>query len=84
MSRMQLHPKLKGLTGLSANHFIRMYRIKLASTLLSTAGINVSEVGDAVGLNNPSYFAKCFKEFYHCTPTEYVENLSKLPPLKKT
>ncbi len=76
MSRMQLHRKLKGLTGLSANHFIRMYRIKMAATILVAPGINISEVGYMVGFNNPSYFAKCFKEFYKCTPTEFVDKFS--------
>ena len=73
LSRMQLHRKLKGLTGLSANHFIRTYRIKMAAKILGEAGINISEVGYMVGFNDPSYFSKCFKEFYNCTPTEFVE-----------
>lgn len=77
MSRMQLHRKLKALTGLSTNHFIRRQRINIAADLLSRSDINISEVGYMVGFNDPSYFAKCFKTHYGCTPSEYVDMESK-------
>ena len=72
MSRMQLHRKLKGLIGLSATNFIRSQRLTMAAELLSKSDANISEIGYLVGFNDPSYFSKCFKETYHCTPTEYA------------
>ncbi len=72
MSRMQLHRKLKGLTGLSATNFIRSQRLTMATDLLKKSDANISEIGYLVGFNDPSYFSKCFKETYHCTPTEYA------------
>ena len=72
MSRMQLHRKLKALIGLSASEFIRSQRLKLAAKLLKTSYINISQVGYSVGFNDHSYFAKCFKETYNCTPSEYA------------
>lgn len=71
MSRMQLHRKLKALIGLSATEFIRSQRLMLAAQLLEKSDINISEIGYSVGFNDHAYFSKCFKEFYHCTPTEY-------------
>ena len=71
MSRMQLHRKLKALTGLSATEFIRGQRLKLAAQMLKNSDINVSQVGYAVGFNNHSYFTKCFKEKYGISPSEY-------------
>lgn len=71
MSRMQLHRKLKALTGLSATEFIRGQRLKLAAQMLKKSDINVSQVGYAVGFNNHSYFTKCFKEKYGISPSEY-------------
>ena len=71
MSRMQLHRKLKALTGMSASEFIRSQRLKLAAQLLKKSEINVSQVGYSVGFNYHAYFSKCFKDVYHCTPTEY-------------
>jgi len=73
MSRMQLHRKLKALTGLTATEFIRSQRLKLAAKLLQTSDINISQVGYSVGFNDHSYFTKCFKEVYNCTPTAYAK-----------
>ena len=74
MSRMQLHRKLKALTGLSATEFIRSQRLKLAAQMLKKSDINVSQVGYAVGFNNHSYFTKCFKEHYGISPSDYSKN----------
>lgn len=70
-SRMQLHRKLKALTGLSATEFIRSQRLKLAAQLLEKSDANVSEVCYQIGFNNLSYFAKCFKEAYGVSPSAY-------------
>jgi len=72
MSRMQLHRKLKALTGLSTSEFIKTQRLKLATTLLKNSDINISQIGYAVGFNDHAYFSKSFKEMYHCTPSEYA------------
>ncbi|WP_185152887.1 ATP-binding protein [Fulvivirga aurantia] len=71
MSRMQLHRKLKAIVGLSATEFIRSQRLKAAAHLLSSTDTHIAEVGYAVGFNDPSYFAKCFKEVYGCSPTQF-------------
>ena len=71
LSRMQLHRKIKALTGLTASEFIRSQRLKLAAQLLKSSDINISQIGYTVGFNDHSYFAKCFKEAYKCTPTAY-------------
>ncbi|WMI65587.1 two-component regulator propeller domain-containing protein [Aestuariibaculum sp. YM273] len=71
MSRMQLHRKLKALTGLTTTEFIRSERLKLAEKLLKSSDLTVSEIAFQVGFNTPSYFIKCFKEQYKKTPTEY-------------
>ena len=73
MSRMQLHRKLKALTGLSATEFVRSQRLKLAASLLQSSNASVSDIGYQVGFNDPSYFTRCFKEAYGCSPTEYSQ-----------
>ena len=73
MSRMQLHRKLKALTGLSATEFVRSQRLKLAASLLQSSNAGVSNIGYQVGFNDPSYFTRCFKEAYGCSPTEYSQ-----------
>jgi len=74
MSRMQLHRKLKALTGLSTTEFIRSQRLKLAAQLLRKSEINISQAGYAVGFNNPSYFTKCFKEQFGVSPSDFIKN----------
>lgn len=73
VSRMQLHRKIKALTGLTTSEFLKNQRVKLASSLLEKNNTSVSEVAYMVGFNNPSYFSKCFKEFYGVTPTKFQE-----------
>ncbi len=72
MSRTQLHRKLKSITKMSASEFIRSQRLKLAIGLLKESEATISEIAYQVGFNTPSYFGKCFKEVYGCTPNEYI------------
>jgi YesN/AraC family two-component response regulator len=73
MSRMQLHRKLKTLFGVSATEFLRNERLKIAAELLKKGGVTISEVAYAIGFNDVSYFSKCFKELYKCTPSEIAD-----------
>jgi AraC-like DNA-binding protein len=74
MSRTQLHRKLKAITEMSTSEFIRSQRLKLAIRLLEDSDASISEIAYQVGFNTPSYFSKCFKEVYNCTPNEYLAN----------
>ncbi|MDP4277027.1 MAG: two-component regulator propeller domain-containing protein [Bacteroidota bacterium] len=67
--------KLKSLTGLSPNEYIREVRIKRAAQLLEKGEYTVSQITYMVGMNDSRYFSKCFKQRYHMTPTEYREKL---------
>tara|TARA_R110000823_G_scaffold288701_3_gene407056 strand:+ start:15351 stop:19274 length:3924 start_codon:yes stop_codon:yes gene_type:complete len=72
MSRTQLHRKLTSIVGMNTTTFIRLQRLKLACPLLKEADSSTSEIAYQVGFNSPSYFTRCFKEVYGCTPTEYM------------
>ena len=73
MSRMQLHRKLKSLLGVTSTEFLRNERLKVAAELLKQGNGNISEIAYSVGFNDVSYFSKCFKEMYQCTPSEIIE-----------
>lgn len=70
----QLYRKIKALTGLSINHFIRSIRLKEAAQLLRENRLNVGEVMFQVGFNNPSYFTRSFKAEFGVTPSKFMES----------
>lgn len=72
-SRMQLYRKLKTIRGLSANEFIREYRIKKAAVYLRETDMKIFEILYEVGISNHSYFTKCFKQYFNKSPREYIE-----------
>ena len=75
MGRTVFFNKLKSLTGLSPVEFIREMRIKRAAQLLEDRKYNITEVTYMVGMNDSRYFAKCFKNTYGVTPSEYRRQL---------
>ena len=78
MSNMQMYRKLKSLTNLSGNEFIKNIRLKKAVQLLESENYNVSEIAYKVGFNDPSYFSRIFKKQYGKAPSEYNEKGSEV------
>jgi signal transduction histidine kinase/AraC-like DNA-binding protein len=76
MSRMQLFRKLKALTNQTPSEFIRTIRLKRAASLIRQKFGNVAEITYEVGFNNLSYFAKCFKELYGLSPSDYAKDFA--------
>lgn len=72
MSRMQLHRKLKALTGFSTIEFIKKERLKKAKEILKIEK-NIAEVAYILGFNTPDYFSKLFKEEFGLTPTDFLK-----------
>ena len=81
ISRVQLHRKLKALTGLSATQFLNLCRLKKAATLLESGFGNISEVAYECGFSNPSYFAKSFKKMFNISPKQYPQKSKMKHPL---
>jgi signal transduction histidine kinase/DNA-binding response OmpR family regulator len=72
MSKMQLYRKLKMLTSLAGNEFIRSIRLQQARILLEKGTLNVSEVAYQVGFNDPAYFTRAFKKQYGFAPKTFI------------
>lgn len=73
VSRSVFFKKLKALTGLAPIEFIKEIRVKRAAELIVTGDYSVSQVSYMVGINDPRYFSKCFKQKFGVTPSEYKE-----------
>ena len=74
LSRMQVHRKLKALTGMPTSQFLHSVRLKKAFQLLEGTDLNVSEVAYKVGFSDHSYFTKLFVKQFGKTPSEISNN----------
>lgn len=70
LSRSQLYRKIKTLTGVSVNEFIRNVRLEKAKQLIEQGNNNINEISYKVGFTSPSYFSKCYKIKYGHLPTQ--------------
>ena len=71
LGRSVFFKKLKTLTGMAPVEFIKEMRVKRAAQLIETGEYNMAQIAYMVGINDPRYFSKCFKQHYGMTPTEY-------------
>ena len=70
MSRVHLYRKMKALTDLSPNQYIRKVRMREARKTLQSSECTVSEVAYSVGFKDPSYFSKIYMEEYGKSPSQ--------------
>lgn len=64
MTTPVLYKKIRAVTGLTVNDFIKSVRLKKAEALLKEGIHNVAEVAYLVGFNDPKYFSREFKKQY--------------------
>ncbi|WP_294182998.1 two-component regulator propeller domain-containing protein [uncultured Sphingobacterium sp.] len=76
LSRVQLHRKVKSLTGISTGEFIRNIRLQQAEKLLLEKKMNISQVAYSLGFTNQTHFTTLFKKMYGLSPTEYIQRHS--------
>ena len=70
VSRVQLYRKIKNVTGKSPVEIIRQIRLTKADRLLSETSLNISEIAYRVGFSSPSYFSKCYRDYFGKIPTD--------------
>lgn len=77
MSASTLYRKVKGLTGLSPNEYVRKKKMQMAEELLLKGRYTFSEIAYKVGMNSIAYFRSCFKEEFGMTPSEYLRRVKE-------
>ncbi|TXH22572.1 MAG: response regulator [Chitinophagaceae bacterium] len=71
MSAPVLYKKLRAITGLTVNEFIKKVKLRTAADLLLEKGMTVQEVAFSVGYNDSKYFSREFKKVYGSNPSEF-------------
>lgn len=74
MSRSNFYRKIKGISGMSPNDYLRTIRLKMAAELLLQQEYRINEIYELVGFSSSSYFTKCFKEQFGVPPKEFLNN----------
>ena len=75
MSSSTLYRKVKALTGLSTNEYVRKIKMRNAEKLLLEGKYSISEIAFMVGMNSTVYFRQCFKEEFGIAPSDYLKQL---------
>jgi len=68
ISRITLYRKIKSIKNQDARQFIKEIRLRRAMELLQKNAATSSEIAFMTGFGNPSYFNKCFHEFFGYPP----------------
>ena len=72
-SQRNLQRKFKLLKQSSPSKEIKNHRLTCAVNALNT-GQKIKSVVFDCGFSSQSYFSKCFKEYYGCSPSDYLLN----------
>ena len=73
MSRSNFHKKIKNLTGMTPNDYIKLIRLNQSAQLLMSGKYKINEVCYMVGFNTPSYFSKLFYEHFGKSPKDFYK-----------
>ncbi len=65
----------KKYMGMTCIEYINDYRLNIATNLLLTTSMQITEVAASIGITNLSYFNRIFKKKYNMTPKEYRYNI---------
>ncbi len=73
MSHSTFYRKVKALTGMSANEYIRKLRLRHCYQLLASGEYNVNQAAMMTGFNQMAHFREIFKKEYGILPSEVVK-----------
>lgn len=79
MGRTIFFHKVKEVTGFSPKEYLRVRRMKRSAALLAEGKLTVQAVAYEVGLKDPFYFSRCFKQQFGMTPSDYQRQMQENP-----
>lgn len=75
MSVSVLYRKLRTLTGMTVNEFVKAIRLSEAKILLESGVYNVAEVATFIGFDDSKYFSKEFRKVFGKNPNEVKKQI---------
>jgi len=73
MSHSTLYKKIKTISGLTINDFVRNVKLKQAAKLMLTTNLSISEVSYTSGFSDVKYFRMHFLKVYGELPSDFVK-----------
>ncbi|EIK53762.1 YesN family response regulator [Stutzerimonas stutzeri TS44] len=64
----------KDVHGVCYQEYVLGRRLELAKDRLDNSRMSITTIGYEAGFRDPSYFARAFRQFVGCTPSEYRAN----------
>lgn len=77
VSNSTLYRKVKSVTGLTPNEFIRKIKLRKAAELLRSGKVPQSDIPVLTGFGSMAYFRRLFKKEYGVSPSEYIHTSGK-------
>ena len=71
MSERNLYRRFREMTGQTLMQRLLSLRIQRAQTLLEESDATLAEIGQHVGISDPAYFCRVFKQHTRTTPHQY-------------
>lgn len=73
MSNSTLYRKVKSISNLTPNEFIRKFKLRKAAELLIEGEVALGDIPVMTGFSSAAYFRRLFKKEYGVSPTEYIQ-----------
>ncbi|MDU9023873.1 DNA-binding response regulator [Pseudomonas corrugata] len=71
MTTFRFSRLFKEANGLGFTDYVLNKRMSFAKELLDNSEMPITSIGYEAGFKDPSYFARAFKQYANCTPSEY-------------
>lgn len=71
ISATTLKKCFRGVYGTSVYAYLRTYRLQTAQKLLMETQLQITEIANKIGYENPNKFTSAFRELYGVSPTEF-------------
>ncbi|MDT3405466.1 two-component regulator propeller domain-containing protein [Mucilaginibacter terrae] len=73
ISKSNLNNRVKSISGLSPNNFIRFIRLRKAAELFINTNNTIMETAYQVGINDAKYFREQFSKLFNMNPSQYIK-----------